>query len=311
MSDLISRVQRYPYVLLVLATFFWGTNFVFGKVLVETIPPFHIALMRWIVAILVFLPFVWKDFIKHKQLLLKNWKILFFLALTGVAGFNTLLYIAVQYTTSINASLVNSTAPLLIVLLSVIFLREQLVRFQIVGVIVSFVGVIVVISQGSIERLLQLSFNPGDIFVVSAVISWSIYSILMKKYGVTLPKTATFAATMIIGLLILLPFTVWESSTTEFAVAQLSLTHWLGIMYLGIFPSIVSFICWNEGVVQVGPGKSSNYLHLIVVFTGIIAVMIGETYTIIQFIGGVLILTGVFFASNQSLLKRRPVTVKS
>ncbi|OIJ14186.1 hypothetical protein BKP35_07675 [Anaerobacillus arseniciselenatis] len=305
-------MQRLPYLLLVFATFFWGTNFVFSRMIVEEVPPFQLSVMRWIIASLVFLPFVYKELKQNKEILIKNWKALLFLAATGIAGFNTLLYIAIQYTTSINASLVNSTAPLLIVLLSVFFLKEKMLKIQYIGVVVSFIGVFFIITGGSIETLLTLTINPGDLVVLAAVIMWSIYSVLMKKFGVDLPKKSTFIITMYIGILILIPFALFERTYQPVALTSLPAEAILGIVYLGIFPSIISFICWNEGVMQVGPGKASNYLHLIVLFTTILAVTFGgEMLLVTQIIGGFFILSGVIVASNPHFIsKNAPVTLK-
>jgi drug/metabolite transporter (DMT)-like permease len=304
LSTWVERIQQKPYLLLVIAAFLWGSNFVFGRLLVQTIPPFHLSIMRWIVGFLVFFPLAWKEIIINKEILLKNWKIIFFLALTGIAGFNSLLYVAVQYTTSINATLVNATAPLLIVILSVLFLNEKLVWIQYIGIAISFLGVLWIFVEGSIENLLALSFNLGDLFVIAAVISWSIYSILMKKWGGNLPRKSTFLSTIFLGILILVPFWLWEELHSSFAIKDLTTVDWLGIVYLGTFPSIVAMVCWNEGVMQVGPGRASNFLYLIIFFGGIMAVLVGEQYTLVQFTGGLLILTGVILASNPELIKR-------
>lgn len=304
MNRWFETIRQYPYLLLVLANLFWGSNFVFGRLIVATVPPFHVSLLRWIIGFLFFLPFAWHEWKQYREIMIKNWKKLLVLAVTGVAGFNTLLYIGVQYTTSINASLVNSTAPLLIVILSVIFLKERIIGFQYVGIILSFIGVLYVFTSGEMERLITLSFNQGDLFVISAVISWSVYSVLMKRWGSNLPKKATFLSTIILGIAIIAPFTIWESWNTDFTYLNMDWNIWLGIVYLGIFPSIISFVCWNEGVIQVGPSKSSNFLHLIVLFTGIIALIVGETYSLVQFIGGVMILSGVILTSNPSYINK-------
>lgn len=302
----LGSLQRNPYLLLVLATFFWGTNFAFSRMLVNEVPPFQLSLMRWIIASLVFLPFVYKELKENVHLIRKHWVALLFLSLTGIAGFNTILYIAIQYTTSINASLVNSTSPLLIVLLSVVFLKEKLLKLQYVGVVVSFFGVLTVITEGSLSTLLTLSINVGDVIVFISVICWSIYSVLMKKFGVHLPKKFTFIVTMYIGILVLIPFTLYERINEAVSLATLSTSSILGVMYLGIFPSIVSFVCWNEGVMQVGPGKASNYLHLIVLFTTILSLLFGgEVVKLPQFIGGVFILTGVVLASNPQYFQKK------
>ncbi|WP_221567928.1 DMT family transporter [Alkalihalobacillus sp. TS-13] len=310
MKSFISKLQELPYLLLVIATFFWGTNFVISRLLVNEIPPLQLSFIRWSIAFLVFFPFIIRDLKQNRTIIRKNWKVLLTMALTGVAGFNTLLYIAVQYTTSINASLVNSLAPLLMVLLSVIFLKENLFKIQYIGVILSFVGVFTVITDGHLETLLALKVNPGDLLVFAAVILFSIYSVLMKKFGVDLPKKTTFIVTIFIAVISLIPFALWESSYRAISLVELPFQAILAVIYLGIFPSIVSFICWNEGVMKVGPAKASNYLHLIVVFTTILAVAFaGERLVVAQVFGGLFILTGVILASNPHFILKKTTSV--
>ncbi|WP_408009822.1 DMT family transporter [Pseudalkalibacillus sp. A8] len=306
MRTVLSKLQDLPYLLLVIATFFWGTNFVISRILVNVIPPVQLSLVRWSVAFLVFLPFIIKDLKKNKMIIQKHWKVLTVMALTGVAGFNTLLYLAVQYTTSINASLVNSLAPLLMVLLSVIFLKDNLFKIQYLGVILSFAGVFIVITGGHLETLLALRINPGDLLVFAAVILFSIYSVLMKKFGVDLPKKTTFIVTIFIAIISLIPFAFYERSYRSIPLDVLPLEALLAIVYLGIFPSIVSFICWNEGVMKVGPARASNYLHLIVFFTTILAVAFaGEQLVAAQVVGGLFILSGVILASNPHFIYKK------
>ncbi|WP_261129798.1 DMT family transporter [Bacillus sp. Marseille-Q3570] len=310
MRSILSKLQELPYLLLVIATFFWGTNFVISRLLVNEIPPLQLSFIRWSIAFLVFFPFIIKDLKQNRTIIRKNWKVLLAMALTGVAGFNTLLYIAVQYTTSINASLVNSLAPLLMVLLSVIFLKEKLFKIQYIGVILSFVGVFTVITDGHLGTLLALKVNPGDLLVFAAVVLFSIYSVLMKKFGVDLPKKTTFIVTIFIAVVSLIPFALWESSYRTISLAELPFEAILATVYLGVFPSIVSFICWNEGVMKVGPAKASNYLHLIVFFTTILAVAFAdERLVVAQVIGGLFILTGVILASNPQFILKKTTSV--
>lgn len=298
LKSAVQGLSGHPYLLLSMATLFWGSNFVLGRTLVQVIPPFHLSCLRWMIAGLIVLPFAWQECQRHRRTLLNHWKILLLMALTGIAGFNSLLYVALQYTTSINASLVNSTAPLLIVLLSVLFLNEKLVKVQYAGVLLSFAGVVWVISRGQLNHLLALSFNTGDLFVILAVISWAVYSILMKKYGPLLPKKATFFVTICLGVLILMPISFWESMTRSFEWQRLSAAQWLGTLYLSVFPTVVSFICWNEGVMRVGPSLAANFLHLIVVYSAIFAFFVGETYSLVQLTGAVLIVGGVLLVTN-------------
>lgn len=299
MQALIQKFKRYPYVLLILATFFWGTNFAFSRMIVEVIPPIQLSFLRWVIASLVFLPFVLTELKEHHAVLRKQWKILFMLGLTGVAGFNTLIYIAMQYTTSINASLVNSLTPLFIVLLSVVFLREKLVRLQYIGTALSLIGVLVVLTEGEMLLLFSLTFNPGDLIVLAAVTLWAVYSVLMKKYGGPLPKKATFLVTMYIAIISLFPFSLFERTYHPISISDVPIEVLLAVVYLAIGPGIIAFICWNEGVMQVGPGKASNYLYLVLFFTTVLAVFFGgEQLGLPQIIGAVFVLTGVIITSN-------------
>ncbi|MDO7788180.1 DMT family transporter [Desulforamulus aquiferis] len=297
-------IQKKPYLLLVLATLFWGGNFVVARNLLQIVPPFHLSIMRLGVAFLLFLPFAWSEWKEHKSLILKHWRIIVLFSVTGIAAFNALLYVALQSTTSINASLVNSTAPMLIVILSAIFLKDRLFKLQYLGIVMSFTGVIWVISRGSIYWFANLHFNKGDLLVILAVIFWAIYSILMKKWGEQLPQKATFLTTLFLGFIILLPFFFWESTQSSFSYQELSLGMWLAVFYIGFFPSVVSFLCWNYGVISVGPSKASNFLHLIVIFSGLFALFIGETYSLVQFSGAVIIISGVLIVSNHHLIQR-------
>lgn len=236
--------------------------------------------------------------------MITNWKRLALLAITGVAGFNAFLYVALQTTTSINASLVNATTPLVIVILSALFLKDYLSTIQYLGILISSLGVLWAISGGVVSRLLELQFNPGDILVIIAVILWAIYAVLMRKWGGDLPRKSTFLCTLLMGFIALLPFFIWERVNQPIYLEQLTTDMWLGIIYIAIFPTILAFVCWNEGVLSVGPSRASNYLHLIVVFTGVFALFIGEKYTSVQFIAAVMIIGGVLMASNPDLIKK-------
>ncbi|WP_304540282.1 DMT family transporter [Desulforamulus aquiferis] len=227
------------------------------------------------------------------------------LSCTGVAGFSSLLYVALQSTSSINASIVNSTSPLVIVLLARIFLREKLSNLQYLGTIISFLGVIWVISQGNINVLMNFHFNNGDLLVIVAVLFWALYSLLIKTKGATLPKRATFLTTLLLAIVFLLPFCLWESRHYSFNIGDISVNMVLAIIYLSIFPTLISFICWNEGVIRVGPTISSNFLHLITVFAGLFAILIGEKYTTTHFLGALLILGGVLIVSNPKFSQKR------
>ncbi|MER2127270.1 DMT family transporter [Solibacillus sp.] len=286
-----------PQALLVFATLLWGGNFVIGRAVAGDIPPITLAFLRWIVAFIIFFPIAYSRTKKEWPMLKKHFGAVLILALTGVATFNTLVYIGLHYTTSINASLMNSSTPIIIYILSFIFLKERLTKFQLFGTLLSLAGVLFIISGGLMESLLAFSFNKGDLIVLVAVICWSVYSLLIKKYAGKLPGYSTFLVTIALGALMLLPFTVYELLTTSQAITWGAST--IGaIFYVGIIASIVAFLSWNTGVVALGANKAGIYLNFIPVFATIFAVLfLDEQLLMAQIIGGIAVIAGVFITT--------------
>lgn len=288
-----------PQLLLVLATVLWGGNFVIGRAISNDISPFTLALLRWAVALIVFYPIIAKK-LKHDWPKLKeHYLAVILMAVTGVAAFNTLVYIGVHYTTSINASLMNSSTPIMIYILSFIFLKDRLNWQQAVGTTISLVGVLFILTGGSLEQLLSMQFNKGDLIVLVAVLCWAIYSIVVKRYAGKLPGDTTFFATIVLGFLLLIPFAGYEQFVLNTSI-NWSLSTVLAIIYVGTFASIVAFLCWNKGVVAIGANRASIFLNFIPLFATIFAVLfIDESPVIAQFIGGVAIIIGVIIASKK------------
>lgn len=288
-----------PVALLLIATILWGGNFVIGRAVANDLPPFTLAFLRWCVALIVFLPITYTALKRDWLQIKKHWIIVIILGFTGVASFNTLVYIALHYTTSINASLMNMLTPVIIYILSFIFLKEKLNRNQVIGTAFSFIGVMTIISNGSLKTLQHFTFNKGDLIVIIAVVLWSIYSLLVKQYAKELPGQSTFLISIVVGIVILLPFYIHESLTTTMAI-HWSLTSISAVLYTGILASIVAFIAWNTGVIRWGANRAGIYLNFIPVFASIFAVLfIGETLLTSQLIGGLLVVLGVYWTSRK------------
>lgn len=286
-----------PQALLVFATLLWGGNFVIGRAVAGDIPPITFAFLRWLVAFMIFLPIAYHRTKNEWPMLKQNFGAVILLALTGVAAFNTLVYIGLHYTTSINASLMNSTTPIMIYILSFLLLKERLTSFQAIGTLVSLTGVLFIISGGSLESLLAFSFNKGDLIVLAAVFCWSVYSLLIKKYAGKLPGYSTFLVTIAIGALMLLPFTAYELLTTPQTI-EWSISTISAILYVGIVASIVAFLSWNTGVIALGANKAGIYLNFIPVFATIFAVIfLNEQLLIAQVVGGIAVIAGVFIST--------------
>lgn len=297
--------KRNPYFLLVLATILWGGNFVIGRAITDSMPPFTLSLLRWCTALIIFLPFAWPQLKKEYAQLKKNWHILILMSITGIAGFNSLLYLALHYTTSINASLVNTSTPIVIYILSFFILREQLNRNQMIGTVLSLAGLFFILSKGSLSVLVNFSFNFGDFIVLAAVVCWSIYSILIKRYTGILPGYSTFLVCIAFGILVLLPLSFYETFILNIPIVWSSSSVFT-ILYTGVFASIVAFISWNTAVVRVGANKAGIFLNLIPVFAVIFAVLfIGEKIMWYQLAGGLFVIAGVYLSARSIPLEKK------
>lgn len=285
--------------LLLLATILWGGNFVIGRAVANDIAPLTLAFYRWCVAFLVLAPIAWKAFKKDLPIFKQHWLAVLVLSLTGVAGFNTLVYIGLHDTTSINASLMNSSTPIVIYILAFIFLRERLTRFQIIGTVISLTGVIFILSGGSLSSLKDFQFNQGDLIVLVAIVCWSIYSLLIKQYAGILPGLSTFFVTIMIGIVMLLPFFIYETMTQAPTITW-NISSIAAILYVGSLASIVAFLAWNKGVIQLGASRASIFLNFIPVFAALFAVLfIGESLHLFQVVGGLAVVLGVIITNKK------------
>ena len=294
--ELLQRMVNAPYFLLVIAALFWGGNAVAGKFLAGSLPPVTISFTRLAIGVLIMSPVIIKLFMHERAAFREHFRLLLFLAVTGVIGFNLLIYWAVNYTTAINATLLNSTSPLFIFLLSALLIGEKMELRYWVSMVISMLGVLVVITHGSFERMLSLHFNIGDLIMVLAVISWALYSIFIKKISGKIPSLAIFGFTLTIGFLLMIPAVGIELFMVP--VGNVGLEEWSALFYIGIFPSICSFLLWNRGVELIGPSKASISLNLIPVFGTVFAFFVlGEVISLPQILGGCLVFAGVAITS--------------
>jgi drug/metabolite transporter (DMT)-like permease len=288
------------YLMLVLATLFWAGNFIVGKAaFVENIPPMSLVFLRWSLVWLILLPFTYKEILKHKDVILKNLPLLFFLALTSVGLFNSFTYLALVYTQVINASLFNTAIPAMIILLCFLFKIEKTNRFQIMGLILSVIGILSIITKLDLNILLSLNFNKGDIIMIGGVITWGLYSSFLKKKKFTLPLLTLVHILCTFGLLFILPQFLFEVSQGQIINFDINLGYIL--IYLALFPSIGSYYCWAGAVSIIGANRSGIFLSLIPLFSTILAIIFfEEKFYFFHFIGSVLIVLGLFLSNKKT-----------
>ncbi len=267
-----------PYLLLILTTLFWSGNFVLSRGMNTEIPPLTLSFWRWAVALLILFSFTGKHLLSQRRLLFQHKKFITVQSILGVAGFNSLIYMAMQNTTAINAVLVNSCIPVIIVIVSWVLYNERLSLRQCFGVFLSFCGVALIISGGKISTLLQLHFNSGDILVFIAAFFWAFYSANLKKYPDGLHPFAYQTSIVIIGVIILLPFFLFELLTGR--TMTISAASAVTILYVALFASVLAFIFWNHAVAELGANVAGPFIHLMPLFSTILAVIfLGENLT--------------------------------
>ncbi|HEY9079198.1 DMT family transporter [Magnetovibrio sp.] len=290
-----------PALLLTLSALFWGGNFVVGRWAHSDIPPLNLTFWRWLASGLILLPFVARGIWLHRALIRKHFALLTVLAVTGMVMFHSFTYIALNTTTAINAAVVLASMPMVIPVISVLVGDERLSTRQALGIGISVLGVVAIVSRGDWQVLVHLSFTPGDLWVLGAVLAWSVYSVLLKRLpkgeGQKLPPMVLLGTTNWIAIAVLLPFYLWEYNTVGgFAVGVSSL---MVIAYVALFASIAAFVCWNAAVPQVGANKAGLFIHLIPLFASIFSIIfLGESLKLYHLIGIAPILTGVYLTTT-------------
>ena len=296
---MITEKTTKAYLMLVLATLFWAGNFVVGKIaFIENVPPFSLTFFRWLLVWVILIPFTYKEFFKLRRVILDNFLLLLLLGLTSVGLFNSFIYNALNFTQVINASLFNAVIPVAIILFGLLFKLEKTNKYQILGLIVSILGILSIITKLDLGILLTLSFNKGDILMIGAVITWGIYSAFLKKrkFEVSLLTLVHILCTF--GLVTLIPQFLFEFSQGKTIIINDHLIY--SLIYLAIFPSIGSYYCWAGAVSIIGANRAGIFLSLIPLFSTILAmIFFNEKFLFFHFIGSVLIILGLLLSNKK------------
>ena len=287
------------YIMLVCATLFWAGNFMVGKLAFLTnIPPMSLVFYRWSLVWFILLPFTFKEILKHKNTILNNLPLLFFLGFTSVGLFNSFTYLSLIHTQVINSTLFNTAIPAVIILLCFLFNIEKTNKFQILGLIISVLGILSIITKLDIKIFLSLNFNKGDIIMIGGVITWGIYSTLLKKKKFTLPLLTLVHVICTFGLICVFPQFFYEFSQGQFIELNTNLFYIL--IFLALFPSIGSYYCWAGAVSIIGANRAGIFLSLIPLFSTIMAIAFyKEQFQFFHLIGAVLIIIGLFLSNKE------------
>ncbi len=277
------------FLLLLLTSCLWGGNFVLGKFLVGHASPMTLTSLRWLIAVICLLPIVWW---KEKRLFPPKNAILplFLMGLTGVVLFNLFQFWALEQTSATNVGIISTLNAISIAIFSFIFLRERMNMIQLLSMILSFFGVLLVLSKGKLHFLLSLHFNKGDGWMLLAVCIWGIYSVCSKWASTkTSPLMSTFYSG-VFGLLVLLPFNL-----VDFTVTSINGSFISSILYTGVVSTVLCMLFWNIGVKKLGATTSGNFLNFNPIFTAILAYLfLDEKLTWMQGVGSAIVILGCY-----------------
>lgn len=289
------------YFVLILPPLFWAGNFVVGRDVVQSFDPVAFSFYRWFLAWLLIIPFTGLSVIRAWQDIKPNLPVLALLAATSVAAFNTLAYIGLQDTTATNGTLLNSLIPILILVLMRVFWKQPVGAMQWLGVLISFVGVLVILTRMDSTVLLAFSFNPGDLWVLVAVVIWSIYSILLRYRPKNLSAPVFLTLTITLGMLFLLPLQLFVSNDAPIWTSRTVFS----IFYVAAFPSLLAYLCWNYGIRHLGADVAGQYTHLMPFFGAALAVLfLNEQLQLYHLVGGGSIALGIIFTVKHKIVSK-------
>lgn len=281
---------------MVITALAWSGNAITARGVNDIIPPIGLAFWRWVVAAPILIALAWPHLRNDLPALKNNWLIILILSALSITIYNTFIYEALLTTTAINSFLINTSRPVIIVLLSILFFREGINLIQSFGFVMAFLGTSVIVMRGDPARLINFEFNTGDLWVLAATLSWALYTVLLRKRPKMHP-TSFLAITSVLGLMMLLPPYIWETiyvRPTPFRIETVG-----SVLYLALISSIIAYHCYNRAVEVGGPNKAGQVSYMLPIIGSVLAILLlGERFQFFHAIGLPLILCGVFLGSK-------------
>ena len=283
--------------LAVLAAFIWSGNFIIAKGVNKEIPPISLNFYRWLIASLIILPFAIKQFRSQWKHVRQSGHYLFWVSLTGVALFNTFVYIGAHYTSAINLALIGTTSsPIMSIVFARIFLKEKIGWMKLAGMILCIIGVLFLLSNGNFQNLLSLHFSTGDLWMLLAAFCFAVYNTLVKKKPAGISPINFLFVIFSFGTLMVLPFFIWEFTRSAPVLWNNHLI--LSILYLGLAASVICFLIWNIAIGKLGAGRTALFGNLIPVFSSIeAAIILHEDFNAVHITSMVIIFAGILLAN--------------
>ncbi len=288
------------YTYLTLAALFWSGNFIIGKfATLFEVPPLTLNFLRWVMVWFILIPFTIKEVISKKSYIKKNFLVIGLMGVLSISTFNSVVYFALNFTQVINAVLMLSAIPVVIIIFSSLMKIENTNIFQISGLILSITGVGTIISNADIQKIVSLNFNKGDLWMIICVLSWSLYSTLLKKNKSELSQFALIQIMVSVGLVFLVPQFLYEQSIgLDFTINKAFIFI---LLYVVIFPAIAAYYCWQKAINLIGPNRSAMFIQLMPLFSALMAILIfKEKFQLYHFIGAIFIVSGIYLSNRKA-----------
>lgn len=293
----VNRDHLFAYLLLSISALAWAGNFIVGRYVHDQVTPVTLSYGRWGLALIILLPFTLRGVLRQRELVLTNLKLFALLGLTGLTLFHSFVYAALESTGAINAALILSLTPVIIVLLSWILDREHIAPAQAAGIGLSVVGAGILITRGDPSVISGLDFNRGDLWMLIAVPNWALYSVLLRRRPATVEPMVLLTVTIAAGIAFLTPALIFE--LVRGADFRFSLETVASIVYVALFASVIAYICWNRGVSVVGANRAGLFMHLVPAFSAILAIaVLDEAFLMHHALGIGLIIVGIYFTTS-------------
>ena len=292
------RYAWLPHFYLICTMLFFAGAIVVGRAIREDVPPMGLVFWRNVFALILLLPFVAQALRAEWYLMVRHWRLMVVIGFFNAIG-QALVYIGLHTTTAVAGAVINATQPVLIVVLAWLMIREMLSRRQGIGLAIALLGVLVIVARGNLDHLLSLQFVIGDIWIELAMISWSVYQVLIKRVPREMSPFVLLFILTFTGMVGLAPFYIGELLLTDWRV-EFNLVTVLTIGYATIFVQILAVVCLNLGIAYLGPSRSGAFFYLMPVFAGIMAIfLLGETLEVYHLVALALVFSGVYFSGRR------------
>ncbi|PCG18845.1 DMT family transporter [Brachyspira sp. G79] len=291
------------YILAILAVIIWSGNFVAARFLIH-FTPIEISFYRWLVTFIVLTPFCIKKLIKNIKYIKGIWFKVIIISILGVTVFNTFVYLAAHTSNATNMSLLATLSPIVMAIISRIVWKTKLTIHQKLGLLIVIIGVVILITKGSIDVLMSLKFAIGDLYMLFAVILFAVYTLTLKVKPKEISQSAFFYLMVIIGLIPLAAAMIFKYASNN--VHTLDTKSALILIYVGVFPSALGFILWNMAIAKIGAIKGGIIYDSIPFFSSLEAViLLHENVLVSQIVGGLLILAGIIYSTVGDKIKNK------